>query len=224
MVTEQAGKACRRARRFFRCQFQRVQADEHDRAVDQEADNNHTCHIDAGIACRGQPVNHSRDGDLRHKEHPGGTAVAFEHRVRHPTAQQRADLGAPEKALYSRNHVDIPLRAQQVVLASGSFFNNGLVAAFDRVVEPVFGLDVYYAAKRSDWSREQVLAPQPYRVFGVKTDEKLRPRIKGGTVPGVYAIGALLAGFDPLAQGCGAGVSLLSALSVADTLLQGEVA
>ncbi|QZN95773.1 glycerol-3-phosphate dehydrogenase subunit GlpB [Symbiopectobacterium purcellii] len=137
---------------------------------------------------------------------------------------ERAVLGETEKALYTRNHVDIPLRAQQVVLASGSFFNNGLVAEFDRVVEPVFGLDVHYAALRSDWSREQVLAPQPYRLFGVETDEKLRPRIKGVTVPGVYAIGAVLAGFDPLAQGCGAGVSLLSALSVADTLLQGEVA
>lgn len=75
---------------------------------------------------------------------------------------ERTVLRATEKALYTRNHVDIPLRAQQVVLASGSFFNNGLVAEYDRVVEPVFGFDVHYAALRSDWSREQVLAPQGF--------------------------------------------------------------
>ena len=95
------------------------------------------------------------------------------------------------------------------------------MATVDRVTEPVFGLDVQFAAQCADWSREDVLAPQPYRQFGVVTDEKLRPSIQGVTVPGVYAIGAVLAGFDPLAQGCGAGVSLLSALSVADQLLQG---
>ncbi len=134
---------------------------------------------------------------------------------------ENADLTGPEKAIFTRNHVDIPLRAQHIVLASGSFFSNGLVATFDRVTEPVFGLDVNFAAQRAEWSHADVLAPQPYRQFGVKTDEKLRPSIHGVTLPGVYAIGAVLAGFDPLAQGCGAGVSLLSALSVADQLLQG---
>lgn len=133
-----------------------------------------------------------------------------------------ANVTLPEKTLYTRNHVDIPLKAQHVVLASGSFFSNGLVAEFDRVVEPIFGLDVDYASERAGWSQAEVLAPQPYRQFGVKTDDKLRPSINGKTLDGVYAIGAVLAGFDPLSQGCGAGVSLLSALSVADTLLQGE--
>lgn len=133
----------------------------------------------------------------------------------------RAEISGPEKAIYTRNHVEIPLRAPQVVLASGSFFNNGLVAEFDRVLEPIFGLDVHFAAEREGWSQADVLAPQPYRQFGVITDARLRPSINGTTLDGVYAIGAILAGFDPLAQGCGAGVSLLSALSVADTLLQG---
>lgn len=133
-----------------------------------------------------------------------------------------ANVTLAEKAVYTRNHVDIPLRAQHLVLASGSFFSNGLVAEFDRVLEPIFGLDVHYAAERAAWSEADVLAPQPYRQFGVKTDRKLRPSIHGKTLDGVYAIGAVLAGFDPLAQGCGAGVSLLSALSVADTVLQGE--
>lgn len=134
---------------------------------------------------------------------------------------ERAQPAPREMALYTRNHADIPLHAGQVVLASGSFFSNGLTARFDRVEEPVFGLDVHFAARRDAWSRPDVFAPQPYRQFGVKTDAALRPSINAIPVPRLYAIGAVLAGFDPLAQGCGAGVSMLSALSVADTILQG---
>ncbi|RLM20708.1 anaerobic glycerol-3-phosphate dehydrogenase subunit B [Brenneria alni] len=123
-------------------------------------------------------------------------------------------------ALYTRNHRDIPLWAQHVVLASGSFFSNGLVAQCDRVTEPVFGLDVRFEARREAWSRQDVFAAQPYMQFGVITDEKLRPGIYGKTAHNLYAIGAVLAGFDPIAQGCGAGVSMISALYAASLIIQ----
>ncbi|WP_315709081.1 glycerol-3-phosphate dehydrogenase subunit GlpB [Brenneria uluponensis] len=122
-------------------------------------------------------------------------------------------------AIYTHNHGDIPLHARRVVLASGSFFSNGLVAEFDQVSEPVFGLDVYFHAQREDWSQSNVFAVQPYLQFGVITDNQLHPYIKGQTQPNLYAIGAVLQGFDPLQQGCGAGVSILSALYVADAVL-----
>ncbi|MCV9879374.1 glycerol-3-phosphate dehydrogenase subunit GlpB [Brenneria izbisi] len=132
----------------------------------------------------------------------------------------RAELGPHKARLYTRNHGDIPLRATQVVLASGSFFSNGLVAQFDRITEPVFGLDVRFEARRECWSQQDVFAAQPYMQFGVMTDECLRPAVSGKTVAGLYAIGAVLEGFDPIAQGCGAGVSMLSALYVADQILK----
>lgn len=133
---------------------------------------------------------------------------------------ERAIQDAPEMALYTRNHQDIPLRARQIVLASGSFFSNGLRAQFDRVVEPVFGLDVRFAAQREDWSRQDVFAAQPYMQFGVIADEQLHPAIGGKTADNLYAVGAVLEGFDPITQGCGAGVSMLSALYAADLILK----
>ncbi|MBA5204239.1 glycerol-3-phosphate dehydrogenase subunit GlpB [Pectobacterium aroidearum] len=132
----------------------------------------------------------------------------------------RAVLAAQEIAVHSHHHRDIPLRAKYAVLASGSFFSNGLVTQFDRVTEPVFGLDVRFAEQREGWSQQDVFVPQPYMQFGAIVDEHLHPRIGGETIGNLYAIGAVLEGFDPIAQGCGAGVSLLSALHVAEQILK----
>ncbi|MEI7231391.1 glycerol-3-phosphate dehydrogenase subunit GlpB [Pectobacterium carotovorum] len=132
----------------------------------------------------------------------------------------RASLSPQEIAIHSLHHRDIPLRAKHTVLASGSFFSNGLVTQFDRVTEPVFGLDVRFADQREGWSQQDVFAPQPYLQFGAIVDEHLHPRIEGETVSNLYAIGAVLEGFDPIVQGCGAGVSLLSALHVAEQILK----
>lgn len=124
--------------------------------------------------------------------------------------------------LYTRNHTDIPLRAQQVVLASGSFFSNGLVADLAGIREPVFGLDVFSKAERADWSHPDFFTPQPYLKFGVKTDANLRALKQGEAMTNLYAIGAVVGGYDPLQQGCGAGVSLIGALHVAQQIAEGD--
>ncbi len=106
-----------------------------------------------------------------------------------------------------------------MVLATGSFFNNGLKTEFNRVYEPLLNLDLLENPEREQWTRQNVFAPQPYLKFGVNTDEYLRPLKAGKALENFYAAGAVLGGYDPLAEGCGAGVSLLSALFVAEQII-----
>lgn len=121
-------------------------------------------------------------------------------------------------SVYTVNHGDIALQADHFVLASGSFFSNGLYALMDRVFDPVFDADVEFDPNRNTWYNPSVFASQRYRTFGVATDERFRIKIHGKIQENVYAIGSVLSGFDALQEGCGAGVSLLTALYVADNL------
>ena len=103
--------------------------------------------------------------------------------------------------------------------ATGSYFSQGLVAGMDGVREPLFGLDVAYAADRGAWYDRDLFAAQPFELFGVKCDEHLRGLRDGRAVENLYAIGAGLAGFNPVKEGCGAGVSMLTALAAAERIL-----
>lgn len=132
----------------------------------------------------------------------------------------RADFDGPcVKRVYTANHGDIPFEADHFVLASGSFFSRGLVATPDRILEPVFGVDTQYVPDRAEWYTLRFFDRQNYQAFGVRTDRTLHALRQGAVIENLYCAGAGLAGFHPVQDGCGAGVSLLSALSVADRIL-----
>lgn len=122
-------------------------------------------------------------------------------------------------ALFTKNHREVPLRTRNVILASGSFFSGGLEADRQRVFEPIFGLGVEVPEERTSWSKADFFAPQPWLQFGVKVNARLQPFHQGEYTKNLYAIGSVLGGFDPIQQGCGAGVSMLTALFAADSIL-----
>lgn len=111
-----------------------------------------------------------------------------------------------------------PLEAQYYVLATGSFFSRGLVADYDRIYEPVFGLDVDASADRKDWFDKNIFATQPYMSYGVRTDADSRVSVKDQTIGNFYAVGAVTGGCNALKEGCGAGVAILSAMNVAQKI------
>ena len=60
---------------------------------------------------------------------------------------------------------------------------------------------------------------QPYEGFGVKTGTDFRGMVHGQVLENLYVAGAVLEGFNPIKEGCGGGVSVLSALYVAEQIL-----
>lgn len=122
------------------------------------------------------------------------------------------------KGIRTRNHGGTLFTADNFVIASGSFFSHGLVAERSRVHEPVFGLDVLSSDERGEWFATDVFENQPYMSFGLSVDNEFRPSVGGVTVENLRAVGSVLGGFNPLKEGCGAGVAILTALRVAELI------
>lgn len=123
------------------------------------------------------------------------------------------------RSISTNNHGGVKFEADNFILASGSFFSKGLVSDIDGVREPVFGLDVESLAERAQWYRRDMFEAQPYMGFGVSTDGSLRVQKDQKTVENLYAVGSVLGGCNSLKEGSGAGVAVLTALHVSESIL-----
>lgn len=122
--------------------------------------------------------------------------------------------------IHTANHKDIPFEADNFIIATGSFFSHGLQAHHNSICEPIFNLDVTNCGERQQWFDKNVFGTQPYMTFGVVTDNNFHPQIDGRSVENLYAVGSLLESANCLKEASGAGVSILSALNVANNILK----
>lgn len=149
-------------------------------------------------------------------EAAGGTFLAGDTAV-DPTFEGKLVTG-----IHTVNLGSITLTADHYVLASGNLFGKGLEALPDAVVEPVFGLDTDFPADRAEWCDPDFFSEQGYASFGVVCDNSFRPMRNGTVVDNLYVIGSEVGGCNSLHEGSGAGVAIMTALSVADSIIQGE--
>ena len=98
-------------------------------------------------------------------------------------------------------------------------FGHGLIADIEKIIEPVFGADVLFDADRNSWYDKDFFARQNYIGFGVATDGSFKVMKDGAAIENLYAAGSILGGYNPLYEGCGAGVALMTAFSVTDSIL-----
>jgi len=120
----------------------------------------------------------------------------------------------------TNNHGDIKLEADQFILASGSFYSKGIVATQDKLFEPIFGLDIDGDSNRAKWFDEKFFNDQSFMHYGVKTDKNFRAMMNDEPVENLYVAGSVLGGTNPLKEGSGAGISLLTSLHAAEQILK----
>ena len=115
---------------------------------------------------------------------------------------------------------DERLEAEDFVLATGSFASDGLKSNYERVFEPIFDLDTTAPADRMQWVTSSVFDDQPYRSYGVKVNAAMQAQKGGQTISNLYVAGAVLGGHNAAKLADGAGVDMVTALRVAQYILE----
>ena len=122
----------------------------------------------------------------------------------------------------TQNNGETRLKARWFVLATGSFFSGGLKSDASTISEPVFNLAVEASLPRSTWRGAAFFDPEshPFLSFGVRTNEKLHPYdASSALVENLFCAGAVLAHYNPVAEGTGGGVAVTTGHCVAGRII-----
>lgn len=128
------------------------------------------------------------------------------------------------KRIYTKHHHDMPLVADNYLIASGSFFSRGMSAQRHAIEEPIFGLDMTDLPHRDHWYQPEFFAKQshPFLKMGVTCNSQLQPSINNQSISNLYCAGALLAHYDPVFEGCGSGVAISTGYHVAEKMIKAQ--
>ena len=128
------------------------------------------------------------------------------------------------ESVFTGNFGDMELKADNYILATGSFFSKGLVSTPDSIYEPLFGIDLLCGESRAEWNNLQFFSKQNYIGYGASVTGNLQALKNGEAFDNLYVIGSVLGGANTLYEGCGAGVAIVTAMRVAEIIAekQGE--
>lgn len=124
------------------------------------------------------------------------------------------------ESIVTQNFYDILMRADNFVLATGSFFSKGMIASPTKVYEPVFGLDLIFRNGREQWFDKNFWNKQNYISYGAKISRNLHPFIDEKEIENLYVVGSLIGGSNTLYEGSGGGIAIVTALAAADNILE----
>ncbi len=121
-----------------------------------------------------------------------------------------------------------PFYADRFILATGGLYNGGLQSdETGRIWEPIFDLPVLAppGEGRAGWYAAHLLQERGHpihRQTGLRVDAHMRPLDAEGApvLENVFAAGHLLAGFNPLTDGCAEGVALATAYRAVEAALE----
>lgn len=133
------------------------------------------------------------------------------------------DSNGKIQRIFTRLHSEHGLSAEYFVLASGSFFSGGLSAEFEQICDPIFNADIqglgnFNAKSRSSWTASRFSAPQPYQSAGVIINAQCQVKKGEQFIPNLYAAGSIIGGYNGIAENCGSGVAVVTALNVAEQI------
>ena len=121
----------------------------------------------------------------------------------------------------TRLNQDMPLSASHFVLATGTFFSQGLASDRLHLQEPVFGLTLNSPEGTEQWSDERFMdgGQHPFSHTGVITDAGLNPYRNGQKINNLYCAGAVLGGFNPVQEASAGGVAIGTGWFVAERII-----
>jgi len=151
--------------------------------------------------------------------------VQIGHAVVRAIVEGRRCVGVEVGALGHTN----PFYADVFVLATGGLYNGGIQSdETGRLWEPIFGFPVSGppGEGRTGWYGERLLVAEGHpihRESGLRVNAQMQPLDAEGAplLENVFAAGHLLAGFNPLTDGCAEGVALATAYKAACAALAG---
>jgi glycerol-3-phosphate dehydrogenase subunit B len=151
-----------------------------------------------------------------------GARVQIGHPVVRGIVENKTCRGVEVEALGHTN----PFYADQIILATGGLYSGGILSdESGRLWEPIFDFPVQSPPDRAGWYHDHLLKERGHpvhRLSGLRVDHQMRPLDANGApiMNNVYAVGHMIAGFNPLTDGCAEGIALATAYKAIQTALE----